>query len=323
MFALPVPYVILSPGETFNTLGAVPGRTTQIIAVTGKKTNAISGTLILTTVNETTGRVTVFDALVGWLQSDRIVVPHDAITPPGTSEKQQTQQDTQDFVGSQDNASAAAFCELGYPKGVLIEGFSTGSKAQDLLKANDSLISINGQSVTTIATLTSVLQAATPGTTATVVISRTGTQQTVGLPLIAPAAGSKGARMGVSVATGCVAPFSVDLGLADEIGGPSGGLMFALGIIDKVGSTDLTKGVTVAGTGTIDPTGAVGAIGGIQLKMIAARRAGATVFLAPASNCGDVRGNIPKNLNVIKVDTLHSAIEDLLDLQRGKAVPHC
>jgi PDZ domain-containing protein len=99
--------------------------------------------------------------------------------------------------------------------------------------------------------------------------------------------------------------------------------MFALGIMDKVGPTDLTKGLHVAGTGTIDPTGAVGAIGGIQLKMIAAQRAGATVFLAPASNCTDVRGNIPNKLNVVKVDTLHSAVSDLLALQQGKDVPHC
>jgi Lon-like protease len=323
VFALPVPYVILSPGETFNTLGNVPGRTTPIIAVTGKKANATTGTLILTTVNETTDRVTVFDALVGWLQSDRIVVPHDAIVAPGTSEKQQSEQDTQDFVGSQDSATAAAFCELGYPKGVLIEGFAAGSKAQDVLKTSDSLISINGQPATSIAALTTVLEAATPGTSATVVISRAGAEKTVAVPLIAPAAGSKGARMGVSVAAGCVAPFSVDLGLADEIGGPSGGLMFALGIMDKVGSTDLTAGKIIAGTGTIDSTGAVGAIGGIQLKMIAARRAGATVFLAPATNCGDVVGNVPKGLDVVKVDTLHSAVGDLLNLQAGKAVPHC
>jgi PDZ domain-containing protein len=129
--------------------------------------------------------------------------------------------------------------------------------------------------------------------------------------------------MGVSVESGCVAPFQVDLGLADIIGGPSGGLMFALGIIDKVGTTDLTKGAQIAGTGTIDPTGKVGVIGGIQLKMIAARRAGATVFLAPAGNCTDVVGNIPRGLNVVKVDTLHNAITDLLNLQDGKSVPHC
>jgi PDZ domain-containing protein len=323
VFALPVPYVILSPGETFNTLGDVPGQRTPIIAVTGKTPNQTSGTLILTTVDESTGRVSIISALAGWLQHDRIVVPHDAIVPPGTSQSKQNQQDTADFVGSQDDASAAAFCELGYPKGVLIEGYSTGTKAKNLLKVGDGLVSIDGQSADTVDKLTTVLEAATPAEVATVVIERAGIQQTVMVPLIAAPAGSKGARIGVSVAEGCVAPFQVDLGLADQIGGPSGGLMFALGIMDKVGPTDLTKGLHVAGTGTIDPTGAVGAIGGIQLKMIAAQRAGATVFLAPASNCTDVRGNIPNKLNVVKVDTLHSAVSDLLALQQGKDVPHC
>jgi PDZ domain-containing protein len=99
--------------------------------------------------------------------------------------------------------------------------------------------------------------------------------------------------------------------------------MFALGIMDKVGSTDLTGGKFIAGTGTIDPTGTVGAIGGIQLKMLAARRAGATVFLAPAGNCSDVLGAIPHGLDVVKVSSLHDAVQDLLALQAGKPVPHC
>jgi Lon-like protease len=79
----------------------------------------------------------------------------------------------------------------------------------------------------------------------------------------------------------------------------------------------------IAGTGTISPAGAVGPIGGIALKMIAARHKGATVFLAPAGNCADVRGAIPKGLEVVKVDTLHTAVQELLALQQHRAVPHC
>jgi Lon-like protease len=93
--------------------------------------------------------------------------------------------------------------------------------------------------------------------------------------------------------------------------------------MDKVGPQDLTKGRFIAGTGTIDATGSVGPIGGIALKMIAARHKGATVFLAPAGNCDDVRGAIPKGLEVVKVDTLHNAVQDLLALQNDKPVPHC
>jgi PDZ domain-containing protein len=99
-------------------------------------------------------------------------------------------------------------------------------------------------------------------------------------------------------------------------------MMFALGIIDKVGE-DLTGGRFIAGTGTIAPDGAIGPIGGIQLKMIAARNAGATVFLAPSGNCGDVSGNIPDGLQVVKVSTLHGAVQALEDIEKGRSVPSC
>jgi len=99
--------------------------------------------------------------------------------------------------------------------------------------------------------------------------------------------------------------------------------MFALGIMDKIGSVDLTHDKFIAGTGTIDPNGNVGPIGGIQLKMIAARKAGATVFLAPAGNCADVRGAIPAGLQVVKVSKLSEAVADLEALNAGQPVPHC
>jgi PDZ domain-containing protein len=115
----------------------------------------------------------------------------------------------------------------------------------------------------------------------------------------------------------------VTLGLNNSIGGPSAGLMFALGIMDKVGDENITQGRFIAGTGTIDPSGKVGPIGGIQLKMIAARRAGATVFLAPESNCAEVRGNVPKGLEVVKVATLHGAVTDLNQIKSGQHPAGC
>jgi PDZ domain-containing protein len=93
--------------------------------------------------------------------------------------------------------------------------------------------------------------------------------------------------------------------------------------MEKVGSTDLTKDRFIAGTGTIDGSGKVGPIGGIQLKMIAAHDKGATVFLAPADNCSDVRGATPSGLKVIKVSTLHDAVQDLENLQSNQSVPSC
>jgi Lon-like protease len=115
----------------------------------------------------------------------------------------------------------------------------------------------------------------------------------------------------------------VKIALDDRIGGPSAGLMFALGILDKLGPTDLTGGRFIAGTGTIDVTGDVGPIGGIPLKLIAARDKGATAFLVPSGNCAEASRNPPAGLDLIKVDTLSGAVNALGALRAGKPAPHC
>jgi Lon-like protease len=319
---MPVPYVILGPGPTLNTLGKDDqGR--SIIVIKGRETNPTTGNLNLTTVGITPDRVTAVQALMGWLQSDRIVVPRAAYYPPGQTEQQVNQRDAQQFVDSQSTATAAAFCELGYPRGIGVVGILDKSGAQGVLKPFDEIISIDGQAITDQDALAKLLAAKQPGQKATIVVSRTGVRKTLYVPLSKPADGSTGARIGITVSAGCFAPFAVDLGLADQIGGPSAGLMFALGIIDKVGPANLTNGRFIAGTGEIRADGTVEPIGGIQLKMIAARRAGATVFLAPAGNCKDVAGEIPRGLSVVKVSNLHEAVQDLGALEKGESVPRC
>jgi PDZ domain-containing protein len=119
----------------------------------------------------------------------------------------------------------------------------------------------------------------------------------------------------------------VTLKLAD-VGGPSAGLLFTLGIIDKLNGDgsggDLTGGRTIAGTGTIDADGTVGAVGGVALKTQAARRDGATVFLVPKAECSDAKAELPKGLRLIPVTTLKSAVNSLTALQSGKgSVPSC
>ena len=321
-FTLPVPYVILGPGPTINTLGSYG--TQQVITIAGKKANKTTGNLNLTTVSISTGRVSVFQAMEGWLAGDQVVVPRETIYPPGQSQQQVAQQDSEDFSGSQDNAEGAAFCELKYPSYFGVLGVATDMKPAGALKIGDRLISLDGHPIATQKTLEAELATLSPGAKANVLVARAGVDTKVTLTLLPPATGSKGARMGIIVANTCYAPnFSVKIGLNDEIGGPSAGMMFALGIIQELGSTDLTGGRFIAGTGTIDLNGNVGPIGGIQLKMIAARRAGATLFLAPASNCTDVRGNIPRGLTVAKVSTLTGALSVLAQTKAGQAVAGC
>ncbi|WP_328363695.1 hypothetical protein OG800_31150 [Streptomyces sp. NBC_00445] len=119
----------------------------------------------------------------------------------------------------------------------------------------------------------------------------------------------------------------VTLRLAD-VGGPSAGLLFSLGIIDKLNGNgsggDLTGGRSVAGTGTIDADGTVGAVGGVALKTQAARRDGATVFLVPKDECGDAESELPEGLRLIPVTTLKGAVSALVALESGKgSVPSC
>jgi Lon-like protease len=319
---MPVPYVILSPGPTVNTLGS-DGQGHQIIVFRGRQPKQTTGHLNLTTVDILTKRVTAFEALTGWLQHDRVVVPRSAIYPPGQSEKQINEEDTAQFASSQDNATAAAFCELGYPRGFGVISVDANSGAKGVLKAFDQLVSLDGVPVDTSAKLTAAIAARKPGDEVSVAFKRLGKPMTATIKLSKPEPGKTGARIGITVDDTCFASFEVDLGLGDQIGGPSAGLMFALGIMDKAGATDLTKGAYIAGTGEIQPDGKVLPIGGIQLKMIAARRAGATVFLAPQDNCADVRGATPKGLDVVKVGSLHEAVQDLLALQNGRPVAHC
>ena len=108
-----------------------------------------------------------------------------------------------------------------------------------------------------------------------------------------------------------------------DIGGPSAGVMFALGIIDKLTKDNLTGGKFIAGTGEIEASGKVDAIGGIQQKMVGARNAGATIFLTPAANCADTKGAVPAGLRLVKVSTLSQAVSYLDALRTGGSVPSC
>ena len=319
---MPVPYVILVPGPTYNTLGRDPYGKDSVIVLTGKTARATSGHLNMTTVRIQDENVTAAAALMAWLRGDQIVLPKTALTPPGTSDEEQQKQDAADFAGSQDNATAAALCELGYPRGFGVLSVQPDGPSHGILRTGDEFVTVDGRPADSPAKLQAITGSLTPGQKVAVVVKRNGSPVTQQVTVGTPVQGSKGARLGVTIGTTCLAPFDVKINL-EEVGGPSAGLMFALAIVDKAGTRDLTGGRYVAGTGEIDSTGAVSPIGGIQLKMIAARRAGATVFLAPAGNCSDVRKDTPGGLNVVKVSSLHGAIQDLLDLQAGKPVPHC
>jgi len=319
---VPVPYVILGPGPTLNTLGSSSG--TPLIKISGHPTYPTSGHLNMVTVSYAGGpgiRLNIFRALAAWLNPDEAVVPQSELFPPGQTAQQSQQQDTAEMTGSQQTATAAALTQLHIPYAteVVVVQTVSGYPASGVLKAGDVITAVDGRPVTGPSSLTGLIYAHPAGRTLTVTIDRNGTTQQVRV-------GTKESGghpvMGVEIQEQYKFPFSVTISVGN-IGGPSAGMMFALGIIDKLTKLDLAGGRFIAGTGEITAAGQVQAIGGIQQKMVAARDAGATIFLTPASNCSDTTGAVPAGLRLVKVSTLTQAVDDLQDIKAGKSVPGC
>jgi PDZ domain-containing protein len=159
-----------------------------------------------------------------------------------------------------------------------------------------------------------------PGANVTLTIQRNGSTKLV--TLVTKAINGQPV-VGVNLAAPTYKfPFTVRINLSD-IGGPSAGMMFALGIIDKLTPDNLTGGKFIAGTGEIQPNGAIEPIGGIQQKMAGARAAGATIFLTPAGNCSNTTGAVPAGLRLVKVNSLSDAVKDLTAIRNGRPVPSC
>jgi Lon-like protease len=318
-----VPYVILGPGPTLNTLGA-DSSGQELISIQGHQTYPTSGHLNMVTVSYAGGpgaNINIFSALAAWLNPHEAVVPEAELFPPGQTAQQAQQQDTAEMTSSQEIATAAAFNEMGLPFQTLVTVFETepGYPANNVLKPNDIITAVDGKPVTSDTVLQGLIRSHPAGSTLTLAILRNGkteqvqvaTKEYQGEPII-----------GIEIEDQYKFPFTVKIDIGN-IGGPSAGMMFALGIIDKLTTDNLTGGRFIAGTGEITATGQVEAIGGIQQKMIGARDAGATIFLTPASNCSDTVGAVPAGLRLVKVSTLSQAVTYLDDIKAGKPVPSC
>jgi Lon-like protease len=321
-----VPYVALMPGPTLNTLGKPYGA--PLIQISGRRTYPTTGNLNMVTVSYSGGPGTsfnIFNAISAWLTPDDAVVPESEIFTPGQSQQAVVQQDTQEMVGSQQDATAAALCYLNIPYQTIDKVYATakGYPAYGVVQAGDTITAVDGTAVGCDHSVVTMIQDRKPGARVTLTISRNGVTKNVtlatkdvsGVPVV-----------GVKIdPPSYVFPFHVKINIPG-IGGPSAGMMFALGIIDKLTRDDLTGGKFIAGTGEIEPTaggGAVEPIGGIQQKMAGARAAGATIFLTPAANCVNTVGAVPSGLRLVKVSTLAGAVADLEAIKAGRPVPSC
>ena len=328
---MPVPYVMLTPGPTTDTLGET-AKGKPLIEITGRQTYPDNGHLNFTTVAYRGGpgnRIDLLTALRGWLDTQTAVVPEEAIFPDDESVQKVEQENTAQMESSQDAAIAAALTELKIPITTTIKVASVqpGMPAQAMLRKDDQIIAVDGVKVAKVEEVSARIGKHRVGDTVKIAIKRAGKDQTVALRTVAapPTSGSKAGKPVVGVVLGedHTFPFTVKITVGD-VGGPSAGLMFSLGIYDKLTPGSLTGGTFVAGTGTITAEGEVGPIGGIQQKMIAARQAGAKVFLTPKDNCPEAVANAPEGLRLVQADTMHGTIASLDALRTGRgAVAPC
>lgn len=321
---VPVPYVVEGPGPTLNTLGK-DSSGQPLIKITGRQTYPTNGNLNMVTVSTSSTsadtNLSIFQALRAWLDPDEAVVPADVLFPPGQTSQETQTQDQQQMASSQELATAAALTQLHikFQTSVVVLTTVPGSPASKALKAGDVIEAVDGKPVTGESSLSAMINQHPAGTTLQLRVVRNGRPITI--PVASKASGGTSV-IGVNVQEQYKFPFNVQISVGN-IGGPSAGMMFALGIIDMLTPDNLTGGKFIAGTGAITPAGQVGPIGGIQQKMVGARNAGATVFLTPAGNCADTAGAVPAGLKVVKVSTLAQAVSDLEALKAGKPVPSC
>ncbi|MGP2439668.1 YlbL family protein [Streptomyces sp. JW3] len=337
---IPVPYAEMSPGPTVNTLGDHDGE--PVLQISGHKTYEASGHLNMTTVRVTSAdyKMNLVEAVYGWLAHDNKVVPHDTLYPDGKTEEQSTQENAEEFSQSQESAKVAALKELDIPvkSWVVVSTVVKDSPAEGRLHAGDVIKSVDGTAVRQPADVAELVTEHKPGedVTFTVVPAKeqaaaekenrtaTTTEKVTITTAASDDTGEKRAIVGISAGTDHTFPFSIDIKLAD-VGGPSAGLMFSLGIYDKLTPGDLTGGKFVAGTGTIDDDGKVGPIGGIEMKTVGARDKGAQYFLTPADNCAAAAKDTPDGLTLVKVGTIDDALAALKDIRSGDtdALPSC
>jgi Lon-like protease len=301
LYFVHIPYFVISPGPAQDVL--------PLIHVDEQTVYPARGHLLLTAVN--LQQPNVYEALWAWVDSAQAVIPERDILAPGENQQQEARRQLSEMDTSKiDAAYVALRAYANYPaehgKGVLVESVLPGSPADGKLYAGDLIESVDGEPIDDPEELGTLIRAAGVGRSVTIRIKAVEETHDVS---IRPTRvrGIAYPVIGVAGVENFPFPLTIDSG---NIGGPSAGLMWTLGLADLLTPGDLTGGKTIAGTGTIDLEGNVGPIGGIAEKVIAAERAGARVFFAPRQDAPEAR-RAADRMAIVPVTTFMEAVRYL------------
>lgn len=325
---LTVPYAAQGPGPVFDVLSDVEGKNIISVSGSGVDRERSEGELDMTTV-AVRHNLTLPQVLGLWLDPDNDIVPIEAIFPPGQSQDEVEEENKAAFTESEANATTAAFAHLGLPTEVTVAYTVPDSPADGRVHENDVIVAVDGKDVAKPEEVKAAIAAHAPGDKVTLSIipakddkagNKAAAKSTdIEVELAENPHQKDSAMLGVGMATQSAGDTKVEYQLSG-IGGPSAGLMMALGVIDKLSPGDLTDGRHVAGTGTIDADGNVGEIGGITHKISAARDAGAEMFFVPSGNCTEALTADNGDMKLVKVDKLDDALGAL---DKPEAAPSC
>ncbi len=311
----------------------VPGDATPVsplIKLPPAQEHALHGRVLLTDVGVNTN-LTLLGLFGAWISSDTTIVSSEQLTG-NLPVSEFDAQGTVDMEESELTAEAVALRQLGYPVaeqdvGVTVYVIDPGSPAWRSLHIGDVITSLNGAPTTNPSLLQAAVRKHQPGDEVTLQVGS----------ISHPTPGhAVSIRLGKTVANGATIPFigigdpntqipglgtqpSYQLPFAvhinsDQIGGPSAGLAWTLGIIDSLSGGGLTGGRTIAATGTIHPDGTIGDVGGVRQKTVAVERGGASVFFVPDVEVPTAQSMASGGLKVYGVSSLQQALHDLQQL---------
>lgn len=321
-----VPYYAMSPGPVSDVSDFV-----QV----PEPLNTTEGEMFFLTVS--LKEVNVIEWVAAKLDSRVDLTPVEYIRPAGVSQEDLRMQNLTLMNRSKDDAKKVALSYLGYEvtyngSGALISSTIEGSAAEGKLAAGDVIVAVDGDSVEFSNDAVDLIGGRSPGDTITLTVNRTNADdpeivETLDVSLVLgpyryidgdgnEVADDERGMVGVLLTDADVeVVFPVDVNIdSQNIGGPSAGMMFTLEIIDALTTEDLTRGRRIAGTGTIDADGDVGAIGGMKQKTYAAIDAGADFLLVPAGNYEEAVEAAGDDVTVVSVSNIQDALTFLESL---------
>lgn len=326
---LPAPYVIDQPGPTYDTLGEVETDQGAVALISAPNTPEYpqSGQLRLTTVTRVGNPNSLpswWSVMGAWVTREKSVMPVDAAFPPGRTVEQNREAARIDMENSQQEAVAAAFSYLNVPYSsfVRVEGVIDGGPSEGVIQDGDVIVDAAGVPVADVTQLRALIAENGVQQAITITVDRDGSERQVQvIPRMSDGPNPIPA-IGVLVSGRYSFSTPIDIQL-ENVGGPSAGLIFALGVVEKLTPEEVVPPAVIAGTGTITASGDVGGVGGVRHKAFGAAEAGARMFLIPRDNCDQVRGVNISGMDIVPVVTLEEAVDALASSRGGAPLPSC